>query len=59
MHHVTQHLQVWIAVGTAKVVSLSLTEAHEIAGIFALLCGAVASLAIAWWHIFKKPKGGE
>ena len=33
MHHVTQHLQVWIAVGTAKAVSLTLSDAHEIASI--------------------------
>ena len=56
MNHITQQLQVWLAVGTAKVVSLTLSDAHEIASILALLGGFIASLAIAWWHIFKKPK---
>ena len=43
MAHVTQHLQVWITVGTAKVVSLTLDDYHCLAGIFALLCFAVGA----------------
>lgn len=51
-----QHFKIWGTIAAAKVASMGLEEYHAIASIVALFCGAVASLSIAWWHIFKKEK---
>ena len=48
-----QHFKIW---GTLSVVQMaaSMPSTNELASTFAYLCGGLASLAIAWWHIFKK-----
>jgi len=51
-----KHFQIWGTIGAAKAASLGLEEINTIASIAALFCGALASLSIAWWHIFKKKK---
>lgn len=48
-----EHCKIWGTLGVAQMTA-SISSANDIASIFALLCGGVASLAIAWWHIFKK-----
>lgn len=48
-----EHFKIWGTLGVAQMTA-SISSANELASIFALLCGGVASLAIAWWHIFKK-----
>jgi len=54
--HLTQHFKIWGTIAAAKAASMGLEEYHAIASIVALFCGAIASLSIAWWHIFKKEK---
>jgi hypothetical protein len=51
-----QHFKIWGTIGLAKAASMGLEEYHAVASIVALGCGALASLSIAWWHIFKKEK---
>ena len=51
-----KHMQIWGTIATAQLTSWGIDEINAIAGIFALICGGIASLSIAWWHIFKKPK---
>lgn len=53
---ICKHFQIWGTIGVAKVASLGLEEFNTIASIVALFCGAIASLSIAYWHIFKKVK---
>lgn len=50
------HLKVWSITGAAWFTSWSLEELNMVASILALICGAVASLSIAYFHIFKKEK---
>ena len=48
-----EHLKIW---GTLSVVQMtaSIPSTNELASTFAYLCGGLASLAIAWWHIFNR-----
>ena len=48
-----EHFKIWGTLGVAQMAA-SISSANDLASIFALLCGGLASLAIAWWHIFKK-----
>lgn len=50
------HFKIWGTLAVTKVAAFGLEEYHMIASIFALICGAIASLSIAYWHIFKKRK---
>ena len=50
---VLEHFEIWGTLGVAQMTA-SISSANDLASIFALLCGGLASLAIAWWHIFKK-----
>lgn len=53
---IIKHVQIWGTLGAAKAASWGLEEFNTIASIVALVCGALASLSIAWWHIFKRTK---
>lgn len=48
-----EHFKIWGTIGVAQVAS-STPSTNELASTFAYLCAGLASLAIAWWHIFKK-----
>lgn len=48
-----EHFKIWGTLGVAQMTA-SISSANDLASIFALFCGGLASLAIAWWHIFKK-----
>lgn len=50
----TAHLQIWLTVAAANIASLGLENLNSVASTFALICGGLASLSIAWWHIFKR-----
>ena len=48
-----EHFKIWGTLGVAQMAA-SIPSTNELASTFAYLCGGIASLAIAWWHIFKK-----
>lgn len=56
MQHLLAQLQVIGVMALTKFTALKLQDYHTLASIFALCCGAVASLSIAYWHFVKKPK---
>jgi len=53
------HFKIWLATGGAWFASWTLEDWNQMASIIALLCGALASLSIAWWHIFKRVNRNE
>lgn len=50
------HLKIWGTVAIADLVSTGVDEYNVIASIFMHLCGGIASLSVAWFHIYKKSK---
>ena len=53
MNHLMEHIKIWTVVGGAQLVSVTLEQVHTIFSIIALACGAIASLAIAYYYIRK------
>jgi len=49
-------LKIWSVTLATFITSFSLEEWNVLASIFALFCGGISSLAIAYWYIFKKNK---
>lgn len=48
------HFKIWGTVFLAEITAWNLSELNEVAGIFAYICGAFGSLALAYHHIIKK-----
>ena len=52
--HILAQGQIWGLVLLAELTSFSMTEVGAIAQAFAYICGGIASLATAYYYIFRK-----
>jgi hypothetical protein len=50
------HFKIWGTIALVDIASYSLDEYNILANIIMKLAGAVASLSVAWFHIYKKSK---
>tara|TARA_B100001093_G_scaffold88403_1_gene80396 strand:+ start:2455 stop:2625 length:171 start_codon:yes stop_codon:yes gene_type:complete len=48
------HFKIWGTVFLAEITAWNLSDFNELASIFAYICGALGSLALAYHHIIKK-----
>tara|TARA_A100001015_G_C14461392_1_gene508090 strand:+ start:261 stop:431 length:171 start_codon:yes stop_codon:yes gene_type:complete len=53
MEAIISHIKIWAIVGVAQA-TVAMDDFGTEAQIIMHLSAAVASLSIAWWHIFKK-----
>mgnify|MGYP006075823265 CR=1 len=56
MEQTYAHIKVLTILGVTRATSLALADAHQIASILSLGCGAIASCAVAYYYLFKKIK---
>tara|TARA_Y100000114_G_C11704992_1_gene300453 strand:+ start:295 stop:468 length:174 start_codon:yes stop_codon:yes gene_type:complete len=52
--HIIAQGQIWGLVLLAELTAFSMTEVSAIAQAFAYLCGGLASLATAYYYIYRK-----
>ena len=55
MEAIISHIKIWGIVGVAQA-TVAMDDFGTEAQIIMHLSAAIASLSIAWWHIFKKGK---
>jgi hypothetical protein len=48
------HIKVLMILGVTRLTSVALADAHEIASILSLICGAIASCAVTYYYLVKK-----
>lgn len=50
------HAKIWGTIAVVHITSTGMDDYNVLASIFVQVCGGIASLSVAWWHIYKKSK---
>ena len=54
--HIIAQVQIWSLVFLAELTAFSMTDVSVLAQAFAYLCGGLASLATAYYYIYRKKR---
>ena len=54
--HIIAQVQIWSLVLLAELTAFSMTDVSAVAQAFAYLCGGIASLATAYYYIYRKKR---
>ena len=54
--HIIAQVQIWSLVFLAELTAFSMADVSAVAQAFAYLCGGIASLATAYYYIYRKKR---